>query len=316
MGAPRGLIITLIGDAVARARVAALLRELTGSSCVCLTPGEVRNRLRAGGVRALVVSAADRDGRSTSALVGEVRRGFPDVSIVAYCEVGRTPSAAMTELVQAGAHQLMLHPNDDSRLGLETLLRNAQRANVATLVFDALADVLPSDAHPLVNLYLRGGEGPVPVTEAALQLGIHRKTLRNRMEAAGLPAPIDLRAWCRLFLAARLLDEPGRTVESVALQLDFNSGSALRNLLRRRTGLAPWELRAAGGLAFLIDRFTAECAERRRRRGGEVGLIAGPSDREIDLPLTPLHRVAEPPPRSRRRIRLERHLPRGDQDRT
>lgn len=315
MGASRGLIITLIGEAIARARIASHLRELTGSPSVCLTPAEVRERLREGGVRGLVVSAVDREGRSTAALVGEVRRAFPDVAIVAYCEVGRTPSSAMTELVQAGAHQLMLHPNDDSRLGLETLLRNAHRTNVATMVFEAIADAVPPDAHPLVNLYLRGGEGPVPVTEAAMQLGVHRKTLRNRMEAAGLPAPVDLRAWCRLFLAARLLDEPGRTVESVALQLDFNTGSALRNLMRRRAGLAPWELRAAGGLPFLVERFADECTARRQCRQGARGAKTAARDREVGVPVVPLSRVAEPPPRAKRRGPPERRVQHGDQDR-
>jgi AraC-like DNA-binding protein len=300
MGTPREVIVTLIGDAAARARVASLLREFAGAPGVCLTPAEVRARLRAGGVRGLIVGWDDRGGWSAAPLVAEVRREFPDVSVVAYAEAGRTPSAAVVELLAAGAHQLWQHPYDDSRLGVQALLRAADRTNAASLVYEAIAGHVPPVARPLVNLYLRGVEGPVPVTEAALQLGVHRKTLRNRMDAAGLPAPTDLRAWCRLFLAARLLDEPGRTVEAVALQLEFNSGSALRNLMRRRAGLAPWELRASGGLAFLVSRFGAECEARRRAYEESGGAGAAPGQ-GAGVPPAALSRVAEPAPRVRRR---------------
>jgi AraC-like DNA-binding protein len=66
-----------------------------------------------------------------------------------------------------------------------------------------------------------------------------------------------------VFLAADLLEERGRTVESVALQLDFDSPSGLRNALRRYTGHGPRALRAAGGLQCALRAFAADCAGRR-----------------------------------------------------
>jgi AraC-like DNA-binding protein len=314
MAAHRQVVLTMIGDAVARARVAAILRELTGSSCLCISQEEVRDRLRAGGIRGLILAPTDRDGRSTLGLVAEVRRDFPDVYMIAYGEIGRTPSSAIAAMIRSGAHDMLQYPNDDSRSTLENLLRTANRTNVASQVYDAIADILDPAALPLIRLYLSGAEGPVPVIEAAVQLGVHRKTLRNRLEAAGLPAPVDLRAWCRLFLAARLMDEPGRTVESVALELDFTSGSAFRNLLRRRTGLAPYELRQAGGLQHLLKRFLEECEARQvaRHRPAEIddsGRLNStvPDEREIDVPLVALPRVAEPSARATKRRPLGRH---------
>ncbi|MDF1505016.1 helix-turn-helix domain-containing protein [Roseisolibacter sp. H3M3-2] len=289
--------------------MAALLRELAGSPCLCISQLEVRARLRSGGIRGLIIAHTDRDGRSTLALVSEVRRDFPDVYVLAYGELGKTPSSAFTAMIRAGAHEMLQFPIDDSRSALEDLIKTANRTNVSAQVYDAIADSLDPVARPLVQLYLRGADGPVPVIEAAIQLGVHRKTLRNRMDAVGLPAPADLRAWCRLFLAARLMDEPGRTVESVALELDFASGSALRNLLRRRTGLAPYQLREAGGLRCLVERFDAECAQRR------AGLLppnehedgdedeATPGEREVGVPTVALpSRVAEPASRATRRV--------------
>jgi AraC-like DNA-binding protein len=133
--------------------------------------------------------------------------------------------------------------------------------------------------------------------------GVYGSAVRNRGDAAGLPAPADLRAWCRLFMAGRLLDEPGRTVESVALQLEFTTGSALRNLIKRRTGLAPYMLRNAGGLQYLIVCFHTLCAERRAAHRGrapssgeqEVVVAVGPL--VPDVPDPPAARVAEPAPR-------------------
>ncbi|WP_284349209.1 helix-turn-helix domain-containing protein [Roseisolibacter agri] len=162
----------------------------------------------------------------------------------------------------------------------------------------AIADSVPAIGRPLMELYLRGADGAMPVTEAARQLGVHRKTLRNRMEAAGLPAPADLRAWCRLFMAGRLLEEAGRTVESVAHQLEFSTGSALRNLIKRRTGLAPYMLREAGGLPYLIACFNADCDRRRLAHGN--GHAPTP-ERPVPLALVPTARVAESAPKGRSR---------------
>jgi AraC-like DNA-binding protein len=311
MAAKGQVVITLIGEAAGRARITAILRELTGSPCICLTQAEVREHLKAGGIRGFLVAPYDRDGRSTVELVAEVRRDFPNVFVVAYGEVGRTSSAALVALIRAGAHDLLQYPSDDSRVAVETLLRTAHRTNVAAQVYDAVAVAVPPIARPLIQLYLRGAEGPVPVAEAAVQLGVNRKTLRNRMDAAGLPAPADLRAWCRLFLAAKLLDDLGRTVESVAHELDFSSGSALRNLLRRRTGLAPYELRAVGGVAYLLGKFLEECSARRAgtirtSEMCEAGAVEG--EQEVGTRAVALPRVAEPHVKGPKRSAGERQV--------
>ena len=192
----------------------------------------------------------------------------------------------------------MMYPFDDAQCAFQTALQDAQRLNVAEHVIAAIADSVPAIGRPLMELYIRGADGPIPVTEAARQLGVHRKTLRNRMDAAGLPAPADLRAWCRLFMAGRLLEEGGRTVESVAHQLEFSTGSALRNLIKRRTGLAPYMLREAGGLPYLIACFNAVCET--RRLAHENGHAPKP-ERPVPLALVPTARVAESAPKERSR---------------
>ena len=290
-------LVSLIGDAVARARVTATLRGLDGDPCICLTTDELRTRLRAGGVRSIIVEARDRNGATTVPLVSEVLRDYPGVSVLVYCDLLRTPPTEVVALIRAGAHNFMMHGMDDERNALRLALRAAEQASAADFILGVLGVDAPPIARPLLELYLRGAEGPIPVVEAAKQLGVHRKTLRNRMQVAGLPAPAELRTWCRLFLAARLLDEAGRTVESVAHQLEFPSGSALRNLLKRRTGLTPHALRAAGGLRHLLNEFRADCAARRLRERPDIAPAQTAPTPEV------VARVAEsePPPVRRRR---------------
>jgi len=61
-------------------------------------------------------------------------------------------------------------------------------------------------------------------------------------------------------MAARLLEDPGRTIEQVALKLDFASGTALRNMFKRYTGLRTTEVRENGGARCLLHAFKRELA--------------------------------------------------------
>lgn len=254
-----------MSDPAARARVIGALRGLAGDPCICTSTDEVRARLRLGAVRALVLEPRDQEGASTAPMVSEIHRDHPSVSILVYLTPGRTPSSEAATLLRIGAHQLVLHGIDDERNTLRAAFLAAEHVTVADLVLDIIADELPPGVRPLVELYLRGTDGTLSLDAAARQLGVHRRTLQNRMDSAGYPGPGELRGWCRLFIAAQLMHDGGRTVEGVAQQLDFPSASALRNLLKRRTGLAPHGLRAAGGLRYLLRTFQQSCERRRTR---------------------------------------------------
>jgi transcriptional regulator GlxA family with amidase domain len=102
------------------------------------------------------------------------------------------------------------------------------------------------------------------VADLANALGYHRKTLVNHCTQARVPPPQELMAWCRLTVAAGLLQTTPRTIESVALGLDFPSDTALRNMMKRYTGLRASEVRAAGGMRAVIAAFEAALGSYRR----------------------------------------------------
>jgi AraC-like DNA-binding protein len=259
-------VLAVLPDATLRARLAGAVRGRGPAVAFCETVGAARAALARGAVGALVVGARDAEGVPTAPLVEWARGAHPHVTVVAYCALGRgvpAASAALVALVRAGAHAALMRDVDDDPHALRAALRGAEQACAAQLVLESLGDELPSGVRPLVALYLRADERPPEVAEAARALGVHRRTLVNRMRAAGCPPPRALRAWCRVFVAARLLEEPGRTVESVAHQLEFDSPSGLRNTLRRYTGCAPAALRAGGGLRRALAAFGVACAARR-----------------------------------------------------
>jgi transcriptional regulator GlxA family with amidase domain len=73
--------------------------------------------------------------------------------------------------------------------------------------------------------------------------------------------------WCRLLIAARMLEDPGRAVEHVALLLDFPSGASLRNMLKRYTGLRPLEIRENGGMRCVLHILRQTLSPLARRPG-------------------------------------------------
>ena len=117
---------------------------------------------------------------------------------------------------------------------------------------------MPADAWSFVSYCLTRAHAPISVAAAADALGLDRRTLVRRLERAGLPQPRRIAGWCRVIAAVRLLDEPIYTLEQAALRLDFPSGTALRNMLVRYTGLRPREIRENGGIRCVLHLFKRE----------------------------------------------------------
>ena len=249
------LVLALLRDRQCRARWEEAVRGY-GRMGYCERASELAPRvLAAKSVAAIVVEPCDDMGSSTAPLVGALRRDFPRIPVVAYCDHRRDRSTDILALARAGVHELVFRGADDVRPVLTSALASAVRHCTATELLEELQNVLPPNVVPVVRYCLEHAAEPLTVQRIANALGVHRKTLVYRLRQARLPAPRAVIAWCRLLVAARLLEDPGRTVEQVALDLDFPSGTALRNMIKRHTGLRPAELRARGGERAVRDAF-------------------------------------------------------------
>jgi AraC-like DNA-binding protein len=175
--------------------------------------------------------------------------------VVGYCSPSAEDSQDIIALVSAGVHELVFKGVDDHAAMLRGILGSADQSCVADLVLHHLGAKLPPRVRPLVEYCLANPQEAHSVQRAARALGINRKTLVNHCGAVGFPPPGSVVAWCLLLLTAGLLATPGVTVEQAALRLNFPSVTALRNMMKRYTGLRPSALRGENALPALCARF-------------------------------------------------------------
>ena len=196
---------------------------------------------------AVIAEPRDRAGDDVSSAIETLRSGLPSVPVIAYIADERSTSGDILAMARAGVHELVRSGFDDVGLALGAALASATASCATAEARDELERLVAPAAWPFVSYCLTRAHQSISIAAAAAALGLDRRTLVRRLERAGLPPPRRIAGWCRVLAAVRLLDQPIYTLEQVALRLDFPSGTALRNLLVRYTGLRPREIRENGG---------------------------------------------------------------------
>lgn len=157
-----------------------------------------------------------------------------------------------------GVRQLVMRDRDDGPAAFAYALAEARAEWLPARVFTAVGDLIPPHLRALMHQMVTHADRVLSPARAAALYRRHPNTLREHLRTAGLPSVNKLVVWARLFRAAHLLEDQGRSVENVAGALAFVSSSGLRNQLRRYTGLTASELRTGGGLNFLLARFRVQ----------------------------------------------------------
>jgi AraC-like DNA-binding protein len=207
------------------------------------------------GVRAVILEARDASGRPAAGVARQVTRLFPTIPVIGYCSARAEDSQDIIALASAGVHELIYKRHDDHAPLLRNILLRADQQCAGDLVMHLLESRLPPRLRPLVGYCVSYPESAHAVEDVAWALGVNRKTLANHCKAERFPPPGAVVAWCLILLTAALLATPGVTVERIAVQLNFPSATALRNLVKRHTGLRPAALRTPTALAELCTRF-------------------------------------------------------------
>lgn len=211
-------------------------------------------------VSAVIAEPRDRCGNEVSDVVAALVSALPSVPVIAYIADSHASSGDILSMARAGVHDLVRTGFDDVGFALGTALASATASCATESARHELESLVPSDAWPFVSYCLTRAHAPISVGAAAEVLGLDRRTLVRRLERAGMPQPRRIAGWCRVIAAVRLLDEPIYTLEKAALCLDFPSGTALRNMLLRYTGLKPREIRENGGIRCVLHLFRRELA--------------------------------------------------------
>jgi AraC-like DNA-binding protein len=221
-------------------------------------------------ILAVLVEPRDRDDRQVAGAVRSLRQRLPSLPIIGYCRIGHEHSASIRELAVAGVHELVFRGVDDTGVMLRSVLSSAAHATVADAMLSELLPLVPAPLHPFIRFCLTSPQHAHSVGGVAGALGINRKTLVNYCARADLPSPGRLLSWCRLLLAAHYLATTTRTVERIALQLDFASDTALRNMIKRYTGMRAQELRHRDGASVVLAHLTRALASHRDARSPDV----------------------------------------------
>jgi AraC-like DNA-binding protein len=187
-----------------------------------------------------------------------LQRRFPKLALVAY--VGANLDAYpdrwhdLFDAGRVGVDVLVVADRDDSDASLATLFEQAEARTVVSAVRQALEHAKPAARDALLTAVTRAHER-LTAERLARVLAVPRRVLSARLLDAGFPPPQQLVTWGRLFVAAHMLEDRQRSVESVAYALHFASGSAFRNTCQRYLRGRPQDIRARGGGEYAVRVF-------------------------------------------------------------
>ncbi len=273
-------VVALVREAEDQAR---LRRALLGSGELlpCQTPSDVMVALLDRAAVAVVVQAQGPSVAEAIALTHEIRGQHPAVPVLVYCDGRYTNPRDLLSFFQAGAAEIVQGGREDLRRIFTTVLAASGHRASARRMMDKLGPILPPQARPLLEYLIDKGDTPLSIEEAASAVGVARRTLEKRLMSLGYPPPETLIGWCRLLVAAHLLEDQQRTFDAVAIQLGFPSGMALRSMLKRYTGVSGREAREGLGPVALVLRHLADQlrtpqarAEIRKSQAAERALAA------------------------------------------
>jgi AraC-like DNA-binding protein len=276
------LIATLLPNPVCAMRLRAALRDRY-SLRACESLSELLDACGASAVSTVVVDPYDpRNHAPDFEPLRQLKRRYPSVSIVLYVSLPPATAQHMFEMGRLGLDALVVSDQDDAPTQLLARIEQSGARALADTVRHALGDLKPTVRDAVLTVVARAHERLSPESLARL-LGIRRKLLAERLAEAGFPSPQPLIAWGRLIVAARMLEDEQRSADSVALALEFPSGSAFRNTCQRYLRLAPQQIRASGGAAHVIRAFL----EQRRDAPSALDMeesVATPDRDTADLP--------------------------------
>lgn len=189
----------------------------------------------------------------------KLRRQHPSVTLVLYIASPPTSIQTVFELGRFGVDGLVVVDEDDRPEQLRSIIEQAEARSITGLVSTALGRARPTARDAALIAVTRAHQRLTPQQLASI-LGIRRRALAARLEAAGFPPPQRLITWGRLIVAAQMLEDTERSADSVAVALDFPSGSAFRNSCQRYVRRTPLEIRRDGGARCVIAAMVADLA--------------------------------------------------------
>jgi AraC-like DNA-binding protein len=205
--------------------------------------------------------SATRDGLQLAQELRALLWEFPSATVVAAMELRPGRSHDVRTLGEWGVTDILSIGEEDTQEAMMRRLRSAQGRPLQNLLQRCLPSSLSGRSRTLLmaaaEVVSMGGRG----RDLARAMHLSERTVLRWSERATLPPPRRLMAWMRILLAASLLDDPGRTVLSVAYACGYSSDSSLRRAMQDFLGTIPTTLRREGAFSRASEKFLAELDE-------------------------------------------------------
>jgi AraC-like DNA-binding protein len=203
----------------------------------------------------VVVSAISANRDVVLRVVRDLREQHCSVPIAVLFDPASSSGDCLLDLFKLGVEHVIARHVLQRRTELQHVLERLRISCAAEYVIARLPVTMGTEVSALLAAALRRARRPISVTEFAVQLHVNRRTLLKWLDAAGAESPQWLLGWARVLVAARFLEDAGRTVEAIAELLEYPSASSLRTQIRRYTGATASELRTMGPLRTAFAAF-------------------------------------------------------------
>ena len=210
-------------------------------------------------------ASGSKDGLQLSQELRALLWEFPSATVVAAMELRSGRSHDVRTLGEWGVTDIIAIGEEDTHEAINRRLRAAQGRPLQNLLQRCLPASMSGRARTLLmaaaEVVSMGGRG----RDLARSLHLSERTVLRWTERAALPPPRRLMAWMRILLAASLLDDPGRTVLSVAYACGYSSDSSLRRAMQDFLDTVPTVLRREGAFSRASRTFLEELADVKSR---------------------------------------------------
>jgi AraC-like DNA-binding protein len=209
----------------------------------------------AGPLSAVVTELRDIEGVTTGQTIAQIRERFPTLPIVIFVSLEASDVHELAHVPELRATAVVIRAYDDLAAEVLAAIRTVPEHPAEVKILETVHRHAPRGLVTLFDFLAHAAVHPITVEQASKGVRVPRSTLNDQLERANLPPMERLIGWMRLLHAAWKLDGNGCTVDSVANELQFKSGSALRHMVKRYTGRTPSEIWSIGGFTYLLSQF-------------------------------------------------------------
>lgn len=229
-------------------------------------------------VACVVSELWDVEGQCVGTAIQSILRTFPEIPILLCLALEATTVRALSQVANLPEVRLLVRAHDDVVTEVVKALSSVPHHPATHAIEAVLQRHLPRHLGPLSEYLACAAIKPLTVAQIADAIHIPRRTLGDQLRRHELPPLERLVGWIRVLHAMWKLDGAGRTVDSVALELEFASGSALRHMVKRYTGHTPVDIWTSGGFPYLLRQFDEALARRAHMESNSL------SDTSMHLP--------------------------------